>query len=449
VCEHLSSLFGAEAMCLAKEAGLRNRQWNGATLLRLLVFGWLAQPQAGISQLVRIANSMGIRTSKQALDAHFTERTAQWLLLVLQEAVRKMVSGPQVNLPLLQRFAGVFIEDGSTISLPVALGGIWKGNGGNREGKQGPQNPGTPIVRKQPKTEAAVKLTVRWDLLQGSLHGPHLQAGRHQELRSVLREEQMPKGSLWIGDQGYFALIWLAQLAMQGVFFLIRYKSGTTIWVNNRRLTDVRELLPEQEQEEVDLPVMVGASKQVQARLLARRVPEAVAEQRRAKLHTAARKSQQPCSEYTLALCQWTLFLTNVPVGQLSLPEAFALARARWQIELLFKLWKEMGLVDEWSSKKPWQVLCELYAKLIAMVVQHWLLIQGCWDDPHHSLVQASGVIRERSAVLLGALSGHLSLRRAVKVTIEGIRAACPIPSRSTRLSTAHLLLGEPFWGLT
>lgn len=48
--------------------------------------------------------------------------------------------------------------------------------------------------------------------------------------------------------------------------------------------------------------------------------------------------------------------------------------RVRWQIELLFKLWKNEGHIDSWRSEKPWRIPCELYAKLIAMVIQHWIL---------------------------------------------------------------------------
>lgn len=449
MCSHLRSVFGEEAMRLAKEAGLRDRHWNEAWLLRVLVFGWLAHPQAGISQLVRVANSLGLRTSKQALDAHFTERTAAFLLSVLEEAVRRLVCGPLVTIPLLQRFHAVFIEDGSSVSLPAALARIWKGKGGNREGKQGAQFQGTPVQRKEPRTEAGIKLTVRWDLARGSLHGPYLQASKQHELSSVLRTHRMPKGSLWIADLGYFVLVWLKELSEQGVFFLLRYKDGVVLWVQDRRLADILDILPQKEQEEVDLDVVCGANKQVKARLLAQRVPKKVAEQRQAKLTAAARKRCEAVSTHGLELCCWTIVLTNVPRDQLCVREAFALLRARWQIELLFKLWKDQGLLDEWSSQKPWQVLCEVYATLLAMLVQHWLLIQGCWDDPYHSLTQAAGVLRERSAVLLAALAGQGSLLQAVRETIKGIRAACPIPSRCQRPSTADLLLGEPFWGLT
>src|SRR5262249_28717415 len=48
------------------------------------------------------------------------------------------------------------------------------------------------------------------------------------------------------------------------------------------------------------------------------------------------------------------------------------LRRLRWQIELLFRLWKDEGQVDQTRGRKPERVLCELLAKLLGQVVQHW-----------------------------------------------------------------------------
>jgi hypothetical protein len=52
-------------------------------------------------------------------------------------------------------------------------------------------------------------------------------------------------------------------------------------------------------------------------------------------------------------------------------------SRLRWQIERLFRLWKEHGHIDEWRSKKPWRILCEVYGKLAAMLIQQWLIHEG------------------------------------------------------------------------
>ena len=54
-----------------------------------------------------------------------------------------------------------------------------------------------------------------------------------------------------------------------------------------------------------------------------------------------------------MALAAWNVVITNIPQDLLSLEEAFVLTRVRWQIELLFKLWKSHGRVDEWRTTKP------------------------------------------------------------------------------------------------
>jgi hypothetical protein len=63
--------------------------------------------------------------------------------------------------------------------------------------------------------------------------------------------------------------------------------------------------------------------------------------------------------------------VTNVPTRLLSLEEALEIGRARCHIELLFKLWKSHGQIDESTSAKLHRVLCELCAKLVAMISQH------------------------------------------------------------------------------
>ena len=57
-------------------------------------------------------------------------------------------------------------------------------------------------------------------------------------------------------------------------------------------------------------------------------------------------------------------------------------------------------IVDEWLSTKLWAILCEVYAKLIAMVFQHWLLVICCWGYPERSLVKAAQTIRTFTPLL-------------------------------------------------
>ncbi|HLX58090.1 MAG TPA: IS4 family transposase [Ktedonobacteraceae bacterium] len=420
----LRRLFVVEAARLAQEAGViqRQRVFSAASLLQLLVFGWLKNPHGGPSFLARFAGSLDLRVSKQAIEERFTMATAEWVLAVLRRGVQFLVCAQAVSLPLLQRFSAVLLEDGSTIALPAALKEIWQGCGGSG-------------------AVAALKLTVRWDLLTGALAGPCLQDGRQSETRSPLREQSMARGSLWIGDVGYFALTWLSQLAKQGVYFLLGYKEPVTVWTEAGKQVDVLALVPPAEQETLDVPVCLGASKQVPARLIGRKMPKEVVQRRRERLQEAAHKQSKAISPRQWELAQWMIVLTNVPLSLLSAEEALALLRARWQVELLWKLWKDLGQIDTWQTANPARILCELYAKLLGMLVQHWLLLLSCWDDPHRSLVGAAQVIRDQVPTLVHGLTGHLPLGKALRLITNALRGGCSIPRRQTRLSTSYRLV--------
>ena len=117
-----------------------------------------------------------------------------------------------------------------------------------------------------------------------------------------------------------------------------------------------------------------------------------------------------------MRLADWTILLTDVPSKRLRFEEALVLLRERWQMELLYKLWKAEGVIDEWRTENPWRVLCELYAKLIGQVLQHWLMVVFAWHDPQRSLVKLAQVVRDTSWLLMDALAGYRSVRSALQV---------------------------------
>jgi len=434
----MKQLFEQEAPVLARQCGLRERSIPLCALAYLLVLGWWKAPKSGPSALARFARTLDVQVCKQDLDCRFTERTANWLLALLYRAIQLLVCAQAVDLPLLRQFRAVLVEDGSSISLPSALKAVWRGCGGTQATRG-----------KDAKNEATLKITVRWDLLGGRLEGPYLQEGRSRELYSVLRQQQMPPGSLWVADLGYWSLRFLHVLSEQGVFFLMRLKDGVALWYQGKRV-DVLDLLPEQVGARVELPVELAAGKEVKGvRVLAERVPQEVVAKRHQRLREYAQDHGKTVSERSLQWAQWTILVTNVPVCMLTFQQALALMRARWQIELLFKLWKQCALIDEWNGTKPWRVLCEVYAKLLAMVVQHWLVLLSCWDDPHRRLLAVAEGLREQVPVLVHGFMKGLPLQQALRLMVARVQANCSIPARTTRLSTSRLLQSAWNPGLT
>jgi hypothetical protein len=83
---------------------------------------------------------------------------------------------------------------------------------------------------------------------------------------------------------------------------------------------------------------------------------------------------------------------------------------------LLFKLWKAQGYLDEWRGVKVERILCELFARLIGLVIQHWLALLSCWDDLHRSFPAVSELIRGQVPTLVHAFKVRLCWRNALRL---------------------------------
>ncbi len=427
----LRKVFEQDARTLAREMGVmqRERKVNGTSLLLLLVLGWLHEPKAGSSALARFAGTWGVTISKQGIEDHWTFKTADWLYEVLLRAVQCLITAKAVAIPLLQRFRGVYIEDGSSISLPDGLERYWRGcRGGNQQSRG---------------TQAGVKLTLRVDMVQGTLHGPLLQDGRSHESKSLLQQIPVVKGALWIADLGYFALVRLAQLSKAGVYFLMPLKDGVVTWVEGKRVDVLSVLQAQGQQGDQEYELILGAGKQVPCRLFARRATEAQVKRRHAQQDAYAHKHATQVTQRQREWACWILLISNVPASLLTLSEAFVLLRVRWQIELVWKLWKMQGQVDEWQTKNEARILCEIYAKLLAVLLQHWLMLLTCWDDPHRSSIGISEMVRDQVVVLAHGFCRRLSLTQALGLVCEAIRQAAgrSIAGRAARPSASRLLL--------
>jgi hypothetical protein len=415
----------------------RRRKLDGASFVQTLVFGWLANPQASAEERAQVAASRGVEISAYGLDKRLTERGAECLRLVLEAAVGQAVGAAEpAAVPILRRFEGVYVYyDGSVVGLPEALREEWPGLGGN-----GPD-----------AGAAALKIGVRLDLLRGELYGPVLGAGREHDRRLPLQAEALPAGALRLADLGFFDLELLRSVGERGGYWLSRLKGATVVRgatnpAGEGRL-DLLALLGGElaaPGATLELEVLVGDQARLPARLLAKRVPEEVARERRRKLRLDAERRQQPgVSEARLALAQYTLLITDAPAELLTAEEAFVLMRARWQVEKLFDLWKRYGSLEETRSRKPRRVLCEAYAKLLGLLVQHWIFLTSTafWADPYRSLIKAGRTVRQRALALADALEEPALLSGVLKTIAGCLAAGCRVAKRRKEPGTAQQLL--------
>ncbi len=106
-------------------------------------------------------------------------------------------------------------------------------------------------------------------------------------------------------------------------------------------------------------------------RLVCLRVSAQVAQARRRRFKAHARRQGRTGSQRHVAMCDWTLLITNVPEPWVPLDMVRALYSLRWQIELVFKQFKSILHVHHSITSNEHRVRCELYGKLIAAVLVH------------------------------------------------------------------------------
>ncbi|HET8646980.1 MAG TPA: transposase, partial [Vicinamibacteria bacterium] len=294
----LQTVLGETAAAAAQvtEFVKRRSKLGGAPWVQTLVFGWLANPDASLGELSQTAASLGVAISPQGLDQRFGPEAAACLEAVLAASLTEVVRADPVTVPLLARFPAVYIQDTTTITLPDALAGEWRGCDG-----------GAPTGTAPTGTAAAVKAQVRLDLCQGSLHGPLLEDGRTADQRLAPAAAEVPVGSVLVHDLGYFAVATLAEADAVGRFWLTRLKVQTAIYEANGRRWEVGALLAARPETALDLPVRLGARQRLACRLLAVRVPPTVAAERRRKLRRAVQAKGRPLSAARLAVADWTI----------------------------------------------------------------------------------------------------------------------------------------------
>lgn len=430
--ETLQTVLTVVADAIAHETRFVKRasKMTGAKFAQTLVFGWLDNPEATYEQLAQTATALGVPITAQGLEHRFTTEAAACPKGLLERAVQQCIAAAPVAIPLFQRFNGVYIQDSTTIPLPDALASEWQGCGGSCE----------------TNTQAALKLQVQLNLSDGHLTHLDLQAGRAQDKTAPMQTAVLPVGALRLADLGYFSIPTLAQYEPQGVFWLTRYDPRCLVLETDGRPIDWPTRLQLAAADRFDVPIQLSQRHQFRCRLVALRVPVEIAAERHRKAHAAARREGRTLNATQRALLDWTLFLTNVPATVLSLDEVVTLARVRWQIELLFKLWKAQGRVDESRSQNPMRLLCEVYAKLLGLLIQHWVLVATGWQHAQRSWFKAGQTIRQHSLRVGVALGSLVDLCGVFETLAACFRVGARLNPRKKRPNTVQRLFafGEP-----
>lgn len=371
---------------------------------------------------MRAGFSHDVIISAQGLDKRFTRTAAEFVKRVLEEALGQVIKASTgVEVEILQRFSNVYVADGSVITLPDELHELWQGTGGAGG-----------------SSRSAVKLDTCIELNTGQLQCS-LQHGKQSDTRNPLANAVYERGSLRLQDLGYFNLERMKTQAERGEYWISRYQINTRLFDEQGRAIDLSCLLDGLKRAGVrqqECRVELGVNTHLKARLLLIALPEAAAARGRARMKANATNNGKTATQASLALCDWKMLITNAEPELLSLKDCLLLYSVRWQIELLFKLWKSHSKLGHSNSANPWRRLCELYAKLLIVMIQHWIFLTGLWHIPERSLVKGGQMIKEQAARLAACFNNLHTLTQLLREFTERFQIGCRQNSRKTRPNT-------------
>lgn len=328
---------------------------TGAGFAQALVLGGLAEGDGTRKQMHHHAIQAGLKVSLQGFDQRFSIASSDFMRQLLEAGMSQLVQSETQGV-ILPQFNGVYITDCTRL--------VWDRLG--------------------------MKLGVRLELQRGQLQ-TCLMTLKANDQRAAVIDLPLPEGALHLNDLGFFKLNRLRAWSAQGVYWLVRYKVGTGLSDVEGNPITLSTLLSGSTP--FCMSVFIGRGKErVRAELHAAPLSGASLVKRQARLKEQARLDQRPLSVRQHEIAGWTLYLTNIP--ELTFDQAHILARTRWQIEMLFKLWKSHGCVLRSRTADPIRQQCEGLAKLLGVLIAHWVLLVAGWQPHRLSALDALRILR-------------------------------------------------------
>ncbi len=403
----------------------RKSKMTGSRFLKTFVFGFLENATSSLTDLAEFCEDhFHVEISAQGIDERIHPLTLTFMKTMFGLALVMFRHTIRIPLALLTQFSAVNITDSTGVSLPESLADEFPGSGGDA-------------------SASAMKLQLVVDFLTGCFKTITLTDGITPDQKATQHLELAEPGSLNLFDLGYFVLEHLKALADKGAYFVCRFLLSTNLYYEDGRQVALLALLRSETRQAFELSLLLGKNLLLPCRVCFFRTPDEVANRRRQNAKKAAAKKGRMPSKVSLELMNWTILITNVPASMLSLEHIALLYALRWQIELIFKLWKSHANIHLISGFRKERILVELYAKLIGLVLFQFLVMPLRAKDIDLSPTKAFKRLVKKSGKLAEALRSLHRLNKVISQIQASILKFAKREKRKTRLTTCQQLLLE------
>lgn len=352
--------FGNTAQLLSKSSGFTQRKskLTGEQFASALVLSFINNPTSSLEDVCQLINKKRLKITKQGLHERFNANSVHFMEQLFKESSQRFKDKSVCLVELLKPFQSVNILDSSGFKLPASLKDEFKGNGGR-------------------SSKAGLKLQVILDYMNG-IDSLWVTGATKNDQGFLEHLSSIKKGGLYLQDLGYFVLDSFKKIQSEGGYFISRFLKKTLVFTEDGKEFDLLLALKKADLR-FERNVYIGKKSRFLVRMVAERAPKEVAEKRiREEIAYGKHKGYTPCDRF-LELMNWSIFITNVPPEMLTLEQIHLVYKLRWQIEIFFKLCKSECAINQVSGKNRERVLCELYAKLIGVVLLLYLVLPVRW----------------------------------------------------------------------
>jgi hypothetical protein len=348
----------------AREAGFlkRKSKVKPSVFFDLMMYDASSGKSRSLNQLAIEARSEhDIGITKQGIDKKFNNNTLFFLKFLMEKQL-SMELDQQIDAGWLSSFNRVTIKDGTRFKLPQEYKEYLPGSGGSA-------------------SEAGACLQFEFDLKSGHVIDLSLTPANRPDAKDAVESfDSVEKNDLVIRDLGYYAFSSFINISSKGAFFISRLGSKTNVYEMKRdklHKLDFKALYYHMKRHKISWvykDVFIGTMAKIPVRLVIELIPEAIYEKRMRKTRKLHKKKGYQTSEEYMVLARFNLFITNVPKSILPDEVIPVLYRIRWQIELIFKIWKSVIGIHHIRKMKYKRWLCLLHFKLLLMIV-NWNII--------------------------------------------------------------------------
>jgi len=363
----LGDIFTSEELeATARETGfyIRKSKVTPSVFFDLMMYDMSSGKSKSLNQLsVEARSEHDIGVTKQGLDKKFNEHTLEFLKSLIEKQLSVELDH-QIDAGWLSSFKRVTIKDGTRFNLPEEYKDHFPGSGGSG-------------------SSAGACLQFEFDLKSGHVTDLDLTASNRPDVKDALELlDNVAQGDLVIRDLGYYAFKSFINILKKEAFFISRLGAKTNVFemsCGDFKKLDFKAVYNQMKKGKLlrtYKDVFIGSEEKIPVRLVIELMPDDIYEQRMRKIRKHHKKKGYKTSEEYKFLARFNLFITNVAKEILPDEVIPSLYRMRWQIELIFKIWKSIFGIHHIRKMKYQRWLCLLHFKLLMMIV-NWNIIMA------------------------------------------------------------------------